>query len=140
MAKSSLTLYLYSFGFKYSGIPQDPTANGGGFVFDCRALPNPFWLEHLRPYSGLDEPIVRFMENEAEVQEYARHAEALVLFTARTYQKLERERLMVSFGCTGGRHRSVYQAQRLAGVLEQAGFTVQVVHLDVQREEGRGVA
>jgi UPF0042 nucleotide-binding protein len=73
------------------------------------------------------------------VAEFARHAAELVLYTAHSYERLERERLMVAFGCTGGRHRSVYLAERLKAALEREGFPVALTHrdLDRDREEGR---
>lgn len=128
-----LTIHLYSFGFKFGGAPADESGHGGGFVFDCRALPNPFWDEALRPHAGNDAPIVEFMENEPEAQEFADHAWWLVRHAATTYARLGRERLMVSFGCTGGRHRSVYQAERLHGRLVADGFRVVLTHRDMQR-------
>ncbi len=68
------------------------------------------------------------------MQAFAAHATALVLQAAHTYRRLERERLMVSFGCTGGRHRSVYLAERLADTLREAGFAVALTHRDLHRE------
>ncbi len=126
-------IHLFSFGYKYSGPPRDESGHGGGFVFDCRALPNPYWDEVLRPYPGQAAPIVAYFEARPEVAEFARHAVELVLYTARSYERLERERLMVAFGCTGGRHRSVYLAERLKEALERAGFPVVLTHQDLHR-------
>jgi RNase adapter protein RapZ len=130
------TIHLYSFGFKYGGPPPDESANAGGFVFDCRALPNPYWDVALRPFPGTAPAVVRFFEAQSEVGDYAAHATQLVLFTARTYTRLERNRLMVAFGCTGGRHRSVYLAERLKLDLEREGFAVVLIHRDLHRAEG----
>jgi UPF0042 nucleotide-binding protein len=127
-------IHLYSFGFKYSGPPPDESGHGGGFVFDCRALPNPYWDETLRPFAGTEPPIVAYLDAQPEVGEFARHATELVKYTATAYARLNRERLMVAFGCTGGRHRSVYLAERLKRELELAGFPVVLVHRDVERE------
>lgn len=104
-------------------------------MFDCRALPNPHWDETLRPHRGNEPPIVAFMEAHREVGEFAGHAADLVLAAARTYRELGRTRLMASFGCTGGRHRSVYQAERLADALREAGFAVELAHLDIGRQD-----
>ena len=127
------TLHLFSFGYKYDGPPGDDSGHGGGFVFDCRALPNPFWDQTLRPFAGTDPLVVRFFEAQPEVADFLAHARQLVLYTARTYARLERERLLVAFGCTGGRHRSVYLADRLTRDLEREGFPVVLIHRDVER-------
>lgn len=129
----SLTIHLYSFGFKYSGPPVDESGNGGGFVFDCRSLPNPYWDEALRAHSGLEAPIVKFMESHREVATFAESAAGMALDAARIYAEREYTSLMVAFGCTGGRHRSVYQAERLRARLEAEGFTVKTKHLDINR-------
>ena len=131
------TIYVFSFGYKFSGPPQDASGNGGGFVFDCRALPNPFWDPAVRAYSGLEAPVLAWLGREAEVQAYAGHAAELVLLSARTYRRLGRGRLMAAFGCTGGRHRSPYLARELAGRLQAEGFAVQLTHLDVEKEQAR---
>ena len=129
------TIHLFSFGYKYDGPPRDDSGHGGGFVFDCRALPNPFWDEALRPFAGTDPIIVRFFEGLPEVAEYLSHCAELVRYTAQTYNRLGRERLMVAFGCTGGRHRSVYLADRMHGNLVRAGYPVHLTHRDVHRGE-----
>jgi RNase adaptor protein for sRNA GlmZ degradation len=128
-----LTVHVFSFGFKFSGPPPDESGHGGGFVFDCRALPNPFWDEALRPYSGREAPVAAFMERHAEVAAYAGHAWSLVRYTAAVYRGLGRERLMVSFGCTGGRHRSVYMAELIAARLREEDIDVALVHRDMER-------
>ena len=125
------TIYLYSFGYRYSGPPADDSGHGGGFIFDCRSLPNPFWDQKLRPCKGNEAPIIAFMEASPVAQEFHGHAAALVLSAARAFAMDGRERLMASFGCTGGRHRSVYQAERLAAALREAGFAVELRHLDI---------
>ena len=129
-AAPSLTIHLFSFGFKYSGPPED--GNGGGFVFDCRCLPNPYWDQTLRPHTGLESPVVKFMERHPEVAEFAQGAAGMVLQAARAYAERDYSNLMVAFGCTGGRHRSVYQAERLRSTLEQAGFRVKTRHVDIE--------
>jgi UPF0042 nucleotide-binding protein len=130
-----LTVHLFSFGYRYSGIPADEGGHGGGFVFDCRCLPNPYWDETLRPHGGDEPPIAAFLEGQPAASEYARHAEALVLQAARKYAADGRTRLMVSCGCTGGRHRSVWLAERLAQTLRDAGFAVQMQHMDLRRNK-----
>lgn len=134
-AVQPLTIHLYSFGFKFGPPPADPSGHNGGFVFDCRALPNPFWDETLRPYHGLEPEIAAFMEAQPAVQAFAEHAGWLVRNAAQVYAADGRERLMVSFGCTGGRHRSVYQAQRLADALRGEGYRVMVEHLHLHADD-----
>lgn len=130
---ASLTIHVFSFGYHFSGLPEDEGGHGGGFVFDCRALPNPHWDETLRPFRGNEPPIVEFMEAHNEVGDFTGHCAALVLQAARIYREQGRERLMVSFGCTGGRHRSVYQAECLAALLRENGFRVRLEHRDANR-------
>jgi len=132
-----LTVHVFSFGYKFSGPPKDPSGNGGGFVFDCRALPNPFWDETARAYSGIEPPVIAWLAKEPEVREFADLSARLVLYTARTYQKLGRERLQVAFGCTGGRHRSPYLAEATRRALEAEGFRVELRHVDIEEEAGR---
>ncbi len=128
-----LTIFLYSFSFKYSGPPVDESGHGGGFVFDCRALPNPFWDESIRSFHGGEPPIITFMERHPAVAEFANHAAWLVGHTAETYGDRGYTRLQVAFGCTGGRHRSVYQAERMREALERGGHRVVLEHLDIHR-------
>jgi UPF0042 nucleotide-binding protein len=132
------TIHIYSFGYKHSGVPEalagrHLNGEGGGFVFDCRALPNPFWDEALRPFTGIEAPILEYMARCPEAQEFARAAAGMVLGAARSYRDQEKPTLHAGFGCTGGRHRSVWQAERLREALEREGFTVTVQHLDIHR-------
>lgn len=127
-----LTIHLFSFSYRNGGIPHDEGGHGGGFVFDCRALPNPHWDEALRPHTGLEAPVRGFLEAQPEVTTFLEHVAGLVLASAATYTRLERERLMVSFGCTGGKHRSVYTASRMAEALQAAGYRVVTRHLGLE--------
>ena len=103
-----------SFSFKRN-LPEDPTGNGGGFVFDCRAMPNPFWDETLRGYTGRDKPVCDFFDRfKDKVDRYLDAAETLVRQSIAEYLKAGRDHLQVAFGCTGGQHRSVYFAERMA--------------------------
>ena len=105
---------ILSFSFK-RGLPEDKTGNGGGFVFDCRAMPNPYWDESLRGYTGRDKPIVEFFDRyKDKVDRFLGAAETLVRQSISEYLKDGRDHLQVAFGCTGGQHRSVYFAERMA--------------------------
>lgn len=117
--------------FSYmQGVPEDETGHGGGFVFDCRGLPNPYWEEELRRYSGKDESVREFFaKHREEVETFAGAAEALVWQTVRVFQSDGRQHLMVAFGCTGGKHRSVFMAEELARRLRgMPGVETEVVH------------
>ena len=109
-----MKISILSFSYRY-GLPEDESGNGGGFVFDCRAMPNPFWDEALRGYSGCDKPVVDFFEHHKDkVDCFLNAVEVLIRQSIDQYQKDGREHLQVAFGCTGGQHRSVYFAERMA--------------------------
>jgi RNase adaptor protein for sRNA GlmZ degradation len=96
-----MKISILSFSYK-RGLPEDASGNGGGFVFDCRAMPNPFWDESLRGFSGCDTPVVEFFEQHKDrVDCFLDAAEVLVRQSADQYQKDGREHLQVAFGCTG---------------------------------------
>jgi RNase adaptor protein for sRNA GlmZ degradation len=119
---------VYSFSYK-KGIPEDVSGNGGGYVFDCRATHNPGRYEEYKTLTGLDEPVIRFLEDDGEILTFLEH----VYFLADTHlaRYIERgfEDLMFCFGCTGGQHRSVYCAEHLATHLnEKFGIEVMLCH------------
>lgn len=127
-----LTVHVTSFSYK-KGIPSDPTGNGGGFVFDCRAVHNPGKYECYKKLTGLDEPVIRFLEEDGEILTFLNHAYALVDASVTRYLERGFSHLSVCFGCTGGQHRSVYAAQHLAAHLHQEfGIRVELEH----REQG----
>ncbi len=108
-----LTITISSFSYK-KGIPLDHSGHGGGFVFDCRSLPNPGREEQYKLLTGLDESVIRFLSAENQVSEFVNHATEMVTSAVETYKKRGFTNLTVCFGCTGGRHRSVYCAELLA--------------------------
>ncbi|MFM8980192.1 MAG: phosphotransferase [Planctomycetia bacterium] len=115
-SSDGLTVYLGSFSYRH-GVPMDPGGNGGGFVFDCRALPNPGWDAELKPLCGRDRQVIRSLELQPEVHAFVAHAQALVEAQVHTYLARRYTALSVQFGCTGGQHRSVYVAERLSAWL-----------------------
>ena len=128
----SLEVLVTSFSFK-KGIPDDPSGNGGGYVFDCRALPNPGKIEFYRSYTGMDKEVVDFFSDKPQVPDFL--SAAYRLADAHLERFLERgfTHMMISFGCTGGQHRSVYCAEKMASHLkEKYGVKVRLLH----REQG----
>lgn len=108
-----LEVKICSFSFK-KGIPQDISGNGGGYVFDCRSIHNPGRYEPYKKLTGRDEPVIRFLEDDGEILTFLDHVYGIVDPHVETYSRRGFTSLMVSFGCTGGQHRSVYCAEHLA--------------------------
>ena len=118
-AADCLTIDVQSFSFK-QGLPDDPSGNGGGHIFDCRALPNPGRYPEYKAYTGADSPVADFLQSQPAVEEFLSHARAIVAQSVDCYLERRFSHLSVAFGCTGGQHRSVYCAAQLAAWLRQA--------------------
>lgn len=116
--KERLTVSIFSFSYR-KGIPFDKSGNGGGYVFDCRTLPNPGLFEEYRSLTGRDSPVIDFFLQHPEMEDYLLHVRSLIDISVRTYMERGYNRLMVCFGCTGGRHRSVYCAEQIAKFVSQ---------------------
>ena len=131
--KAGLEVTVYSFSFK-KGVPYDPSGNGGGYVFDCRSIHNPGRYEPYKKLTGRDEPVIKFLEDDGEVFRFLDHVYGVVNPHVETYASRGFTNLMVSFGCTGGQHRSVYCAEHLAVHLaaKYPDITVRLIH----REQG----
>ena len=129
---SPLVVRVLSFSYR-NGIPEDTSGNGGGYVFDCRATHNPGRYEPYRHLTGLDEPVVRFLEGDGEILTFLESVRSLADAHVARYLERGFTSLMFCFGCTGGQHRSVYLAQHLARhIHEKFGIEVRICH----REQG----
>jgi aminoglycoside/choline kinase family phosphotransferase len=122
----NLTVRIVSFSF-HRGLPQDDTGNGGGFIFDGRSLPNPGREERFKALTGKDAAVIDYLNGQGTVHEFLASAVALVDASVNVYQRRGFKHLMVSFGCTGGQHRSVYLAEQLAKHLRGNGMVDVVV-------------
>lgn len=129
-----LTVRIFSFSFHRDGLPKDESGNGGGFVFDARSLPNPGREERFKSLTGKDAPVIEYLNQQPTVHEFLSHAQSLVEESVRTYQNRGFANLMVSFGCTGGQHRSVYLAEQLAKNLRSKnGVNVVLRHRELEK-------
>uniref|UniRef100_A0AB33J7U6 RNase adapter RapZ n=1 Tax=Prevotella sp. GTC17260 TaxID=3236796 RepID=A0AB33J7U6_9BACT len=133
--KGPLVVRVLSFSYR-KGIPEDPTGNGGGYVFDCRSTHNPGRYEPYKQLTGLDEPVIRFLEDDGEILTFLDSVYKLADNHVRRYIQRGFTSLMFSFGCTGGQHRSVYSAQHLAEHLHQKfGVEVRICHREQNIEQ-----
>jgi aminoglycoside/choline kinase family phosphotransferase len=123
-----LKVSINSFSYK-EGIPKDFSGNGGGFVFDCRALYNPGRKEEFKKLTGLDDEVKIFLEGQSDVKEFLDHIFFVVDKAVANYVKRDFRNLMINFGCTGGQHRSVYCAEKLAKhITEKFDISVTLNH------------
>ena len=128
----ALVVTIYSFSFK-RGIPADESGNGGGYVFDCRSTHNPGKYDEYKALTGLDQPVIDFLEKDGEILTFLNSVYALVDHHVERFLERGFDHLQVAFGCTGGQHRSVYCAEHLAQHLKEK-FNVQIEL--IHRERG----
>ncbi len=133
--KRGLRVRVYSFAYK-KGIPNDSTGNGGGYVFDCRAINNPGKYERFKNVTGLDDEVKTFLEEDGEMKLFLDNIFPLVDAHIKRYIDRDFTNLMISFGCTGGQHRSVYAAQKMAEhISKRFGVRVSLVHREQNLEQ-----
>ncbi len=126
--EQKLEVKVYSFAYK-KGIPNDVTGNGGGYVFDCRAINNPGKYEHYKHFTGMDSEVIKYLEDDGGVFSFLENAYNLVDKHVERYIERKFSHLMVCFGCTGGQHRSVYCAEHMAQHLQQKyNVNVKLIH------------
>ena len=128
-----LTVRIFSFSF-HREAPKDESGNGGGFVFDGRSIPNPGREEEFRLLTGRDAPVIEYLNRQSSVHQFMASVLSLVDASVSTYQRRGFKNLMVSFGCTGGQHRSVFLAEQLASHLRgMSGVEVRLWHIELEK-------
>ena len=129
-----LVVRIFSFSF-HGEHPKDESGNGGGYVFDGRCLPNPGREDQFKNLTGRDGPVIQYLEQQESVEQYLDEAKEIVDLSIRNYKKRKFKNLMVSFGCTGGHHRSVYLAEQMAKHLRgKSGVEVVLRHLELEKK------
>jgi len=126
-AETALQTTVVSFGYKH-GLPLDVD-----LVFDCRFLPNPHWVDELRPFTGLDLPVQEYVRAQPETAEFLRRLDDLLALLLPAFVKEGKSYLSIAVGCTGGTHRSVFMAEELGKLLRKRGFDPMVKHRDLGR-------
>ncbi|MBB4806663.1 UPF0042 nucleotide-binding protein [Chryseobacterium defluvii] len=131
-----LHIDIHSFSYKKGGIPKDESGNGGGFTFDCRGILNPGRIEEYKSQTGNDIGVQEFLETQTEMPKFLELVKSIVSINIDNYIERGFENLQISFGCTGGQHRSVYCAIKIADFIREkySGSTEISLHHDEQHQ------
>ena len=129
--KTSMIVQIYSFGYHLSGIPRDSSGHGGGFVFDCRHLPNPGKEAQYQLLTGQDPAVQAYLQAHSIVEAFLQDVFRMVDRTIKVYTERNFKDLMVAFGCTGGQHRSIYCAEQLNQHLREQGIHTVLHHTEL---------
>jgi aminoglycoside/choline kinase family phosphotransferase len=128
--ETKLVVSVNSFSYKTTGIPKDESDNGGGFIFDCRGILNPGRYEEYKQLTGRDKEVKDFLEQQTKMPQFLNNIYNIIDISVEDYMKRGFESLQISFGCTGGQHRSVYAADALARHLRNKyGVKIELKHL-----------
>nr|WP_262885800.1 MULTISPECIES: RNase adapter RapZ [Chryseobacterium] len=114
-----LHIDIHSFSYKKGGIPKDNTGNGGGFTFDCRGILNPGRIEEYKTQTGNDPGVQEYLETQTEMPKFLELVKNIISINIDNYLERGFENLQISFGCTGGQHRSVYSAIKIAEFIRE---------------------
>lgn len=130
-----LTVYITSFSYIRSSIPQDHTDNGGGFVFDCRFINNPGRQEEFKSKTGRDPDVIEFIKGQTAMGDFLNNVYSIVDSAIENYVERDFSSLMVNFGCTGGQHRSVYAAESLKAHIDKKfpGVKTELRHIELEK-------
>ena len=135
MEDKKLVIRVNSFSYKKGGIPSDDSGNGGGFVFDCRGILNPGRIEEYKKQTGRDESVINYLQEKTRIHEFLDLIHKTISITVDDYLDRGFENLIVSFGCTGGQHRSVYSADQTAKFLgEKYGIKTIIHHIEQEKK------
>lgn len=115
----TLKIDIHSFSYKKGGYPKDSSGNGGGYCFDCRGILNPGRIEEYKAQTGKDFPVQEFLETKTRMPEFLKDVENIISITIENYLERGFEHLQINFGCTGGQHRSVYSAEKIAAFIRK---------------------
>jgi RNase adaptor protein for sRNA GlmZ degradation len=130
-----LTIYIHSFSYLKSQIPSDKSGHGGGFVFDCRFINNPGRQEEFKVKTGLDADVIEFIQSQTEMGEFMENVFSIIDPAIENYISRDFSTLLVSFGCTGGQHRSVYAAENLRSHIntKYPEVIVELRHIELEK-------
>ncbi len=127
-----MLISVYSFGFKFSGIPKNSFGDKGGFVFDCRFLPNPYKVKELRDYNGTDKKLENFFTSKPEFDKFIDDCILMIEPAVKNYISRDFDNMQISFGCTGGIHRSVYCSELFVKKMKLKGYELVINHVELR--------